>query len=67
MATYLILKRETTKPETHEPVKGRWYAGINEAGQVGQVAQWDGVKFTNSFDLGDGLDMTQYQYLKERT
>lgn len=64
---YLILRRETTTPVQSEPVKGRWYAGINDQGQVGQVAQWDGSKFTNSFDQGDGLDMTNYSYLKERT
>lgn len=67
MATYRILQPGAQEPVEREPIPGVWYVGINRAGQSCLLAKWDGFQFTNSDDLGAGIDMTRYDHLKERT
>lgn len=60
--TYLIQAIDGTKTN-REPEAGKWYAGINAAGQTGLVAKFDGQAFANS--MSDDLAMGGYVYLAE--
>lgn len=59
---YLIQAPDGSKTN-REPEVGKWYAGINGAGQTGIVAKFDGQGFANS--MGDDLNMANYAYLSE--
>ena len=48
-----------------EPEEGRWYAGVNEAGQTGAIAKYVGGYFVNSLmEEAPGIDMGHYAYIE---
>lgn len=58
---YLIQSNGVT--ETREPKEGRWYAGVNELGQVGALAKYACGRFSNS--ECDDYDMSKYHLIRE--
>lgn len=69
MSRAYMIKTSLSGPAVlREPIPGVWYTGLNEAGQYGRMAKFNGFVFTMSSEKTDDdveVEMSDYPALYE--